>query len=41
MSTRGSILVIEDDDDIRGLLSSRLERMGYQVRSVASGEDGV
>jgi CheY-like chemotaxis protein len=41
VSTRGSILVIEDDDDIRGLLASRLERMGYQVRSVASGEDGV
>ena len=41
MSGRGSILVIEDDEDIRGLLASRLERMGYQVRAAASGEDGV
>jgi CheY-like chemotaxis protein len=41
VSARASILVIEDDEDIRGLLSLRLERMGYQVRSVASGEDGV
>jgi CheY-like chemotaxis protein len=41
VSGRGSILVIEDDEDIRGLLASRLERMGYQVRAAASGEDGV
>jgi CheY-like chemotaxis protein len=37
----GSVLVIEDDADIRMLLGSRLERLGYSVRAVDSGEAGV
>jgi CheY-like chemotaxis protein len=35
------VLVIEDDADIRALLASRLTRLGYPVRTAASGEAGL
>jgi two-component system phosphate regulon response regulator PhoB len=38
---RQTILVIEDDHDIRELLEYNLAREGYRVRSVASGEEGL
>jgi CheY-like chemotaxis protein len=42
MTTAGRpILVIEDDADIRALLQSRLERLGYEVQAVGTGEEGV
>jgi DNA-binding response OmpR family regulator len=35
------ILVVDDDDDIRGLLRSLLERAGYQVSDAADGRAGL
>lgn len=34
-------LVIEDDDDIRGLLVHILAKQGFQVSAVSSGRAGV
>jgi len=39
--TTGRILVIEDDDDVRGLVSQLLERADYEVESVDNGRDGL
>ncbi len=36
-----SVLVVEDDDDIRELVSYNLLKEGYQVAGVASGEDAL
>jgi len=36
-----SVLVIEDEDDIRELVAYNLLKEGYQVASVASGEEGL
>lgn len=36
-----SVLVIEDEEDIRELVSYNLLKDGYQVASVASGEEGL
>jgi DNA-binding response OmpR family regulator len=36
-----SVLAIEDDDDIRQLLTSLLGREGYQVTEAATGKDGL
>lgn len=36
-----SILVIEDEEDIRELVSYNLLKAGYQVASTGSGEDGL
>ena len=38
---RESILVIEDDDDIRELIEYNLDRGGYRVKSTGDGEDGL
>jgi DNA-binding response OmpR family regulator len=38
---RVSVLVIEDDGDIRGLLRSLLEREGFSITEADSGRDGV
>lgn len=38
---RQTILVIEDDHDIRELIEFNLLREGYRVRSSADGEDGL
>ena len=37
---RKRILVVDDDDMIRGLISKMLSRLGYDVFSVNSGEKG-
>ncbi|MHA7269542.1 response regulator transcription factor [Arthrobacter sp. HLT1-20] len=41
MSSRGVCLVIEDDWDIRDLISVILTRAGFEVHAVASGSEGV
>ncbi|MEN6459429.1 MAG: response regulator [Thermoguttaceae bacterium] len=38
---RQSVLVVEDDADIRELVSYNLLKQGYQVAAVASGEDAL
>jgi len=38
---REQILIIEDEDDIRSLIKYNLEREGYLVRDVDSGEAGL
>jgi DNA-binding response OmpR family regulator len=38
---RASVLVIDDDADIRGLLRELLERAGYEVAEGANGRDGL
>ncbi len=35
------LLLVEDEEDLRDLLTYRLEKVGYQVQAVASGEDGL
>lgn len=35
------VLVIEDDSDIRGLIVSKLRRLGCVVREAATGETGL
>ena len=35
------ILVVDDDDDIRGLLRTLLERAGYDVSDAADGREGL
>lgn len=37
----GTILVVEDDDDIRTLIVRRLERAGHDVRAAADGIEGL
>jgi signal transduction histidine kinase/CheY-like chemotaxis protein len=37
----GTVLVIDDDDDARDLLSRFLEREGYNVAAASGGEDGL
>jgi DNA-binding response OmpR family regulator len=39
--SRVSVLVIEDDGDIRGLLRSLLEREGFGITEADTGRDGV
>lgn len=41
MCLRGICLVIEDDWDIRELISAILTRSGFEVHAVASGAEGV
>jgi DNA-binding response OmpR family regulator len=38
---RASVLVIDDEADIRGLLRELLERAGYEVAEGANGRDGL
>jgi DNA-binding response OmpR family regulator len=38
---RASVLVIDDDADIRGLLRELLERAGYEVAESSNGRDGL
>ena len=35
------ILVIDDDDDIRGLVKTLLERSGSEIREAGNGRDGL
>jgi DNA-binding response OmpR family regulator len=39
--SRGHVLVVDDDADIRGLLRELLERQGYQVTEAANGREGL
>lgn len=41
MSDLGIAVVIEDDDDVRGLLDAVLRQSGFEVHSAATGSDGV
>lgn len=41
LGSRGLCLVIEDDQDIRDLLTLILTRMGFDVQAVGNGADGV
>ena len=36
-----SILLIDDDDVLREVIASALERQGYQVRQAENGEKGI
>ncbi len=38
---RNSVLVVEDEEDIRSLVSYTLRKEGYQVADVASGEEAL
>jgi len=38
---RRSILVIDDDPDVRGFMVATLEEQGYQVRQASAGEEGL
>jgi two-component system phosphate regulon response regulator PhoB len=40
-ASRGGILVIEDDADLRALLAFNLEQAGYRVASAQSGREGL
>jgi CheY-like chemotaxis protein len=37
----GSILVIDDDPDVRGFIVTSLEEQGYRVREASDGEEGL
>jgi two-component system, OmpR family, response regulator len=41
METQQVCLVIEDDADIRGLITAILTRAGFAVREVATGAEGI
>lgn len=41
MEKRRICLVIEDNDDIRGLIGMILKRAGFEIRSVATGTEGI
>lgn len=41
MSDLGVAVVIEDDDDVRGLLDAVLRQAGFEVHAAATGRDGV
>lgn len=41
METKRVCLVIEDNDDIRGLITVVLTRAGFAVRAVANGAEGI
>ena len=39
--SRGRVLVVDDDDDIRGLLRELLERAGHTVREAEDGREAL
>jgi two-component system, OmpR family, response regulator len=41
METKRICLVVEDNEDIRGLITMVLARAGFQVRAVATGAEGI
>ncbi len=41
MAQKKTILIVDDDDDLRDLLSEQLEAEGFAVQSAANGADGV
>jgi CheY-like chemotaxis protein len=40
-ATRGTVLVVDDEPEIRKVVSTMLERQGYQVLSADTGENAV
>jgi two-component system OmpR family response regulator len=41
MENKRVCLVVEDDNDIRGLISVVLQRAGFEVRAVSTGAEGI
>jgi len=41
MATKGSILVVDDEDALRTVLSSELMNEGYEVHTAADGDEAV
>src|SRR5215217_3978204 len=41
MENKRVCLVVEDNDDIRGLITVVLKRAGFEVRAVATGAEGI
>jgi two-component system response regulator RegX3 len=41
METGGKILVVDDNKDCRSVVSQMLSRLGYDVSSADSGENGL
>ena len=41
MGTGGKILIIDDNNDLRMVVSKMLSRLGYEVSSADSGENGL
>ena len=41
LMAKETILVVEDEEDIRELLKYNLEKEGYQVFGAATGEEGL
>lgn len=41
MKQQRTCLVVEDDDDIRGLISVVLSRAGFEVKAVGTGAEGI
>jgi len=41
METQSTVLLVEDDSDIRGLLRRRMERLGHRVVEAATGEAAI
>jgi len=39
--TRGRVLVIDDDGDVRALVAGLLNRAGYEVNEASDGRDGL
>jgi PAS domain S-box-containing protein len=39
--TTESVLVIDDDSDVRGFIAAALEELGYRVREASDGEEGL
>ena len=39
--TRGRVLVVDDDGDVRALVAGLLERAGYEVNQASDGRDGL
>jgi two-component system chemotaxis response regulator CheY len=39
--TRGRILIIDDEEDVRNILKMHLESAGYKVIEAEDGEDGI
>jgi CheY-like chemotaxis protein len=41
MGTSGKVLVVDDNNDLRIVVSKMLSRLGYEVSSANSGENGL
>jgi CheY-like chemotaxis protein len=41
MGTSGKVLVVDDNNDLRVVVSKMLSRLGYEVSSADSGENGL